>query len=957
MKEELEIQDGGEEEGSGRHGIWFMLAYLFIRIQHGGLKRDSRRTKGRPSPSKGIFGPINHGEDGHPWVWLEVMSVQGYQMMTKRQKARVRANFEAVIRSFVGWGEIDIQVQSLPYDTTKIKDSFTTSIVGEPSEKVAHRHAASRNRHANWIKKRGFKERHIFMGVRLRDERHFLQIWLAQLLRSLGLSSLVAHGNEQEIYYDQIQEVIGKFQNNHLDVRLLTGVETARVIQRCVYRGHKRLPELPSYSGNISSRGDLQRLTDSVARDFHHMMQIKHHDGESSYVTYMAIAKLPEWFDVDWLFAGDIDRRPVEISARLNLKPNEKATIENDHTLMRIENNLEDLAKNGTPDHKEFTRLVSRRSTSLKVKERLDGSDEPMIDVNAFMIVSSDTVEKLKKNREYVRNFCDRRGITLEIDDAYQAEIRRQTYPGTRLEYKDYELKLFCDAVACAMPHASPNIGNGGDLLGIALGYECCPFMYSHRDVLQYEVDEPTGQVFIGPSGEGKTDAMVNRAIGDAQSNMAAIFDEGKGDTNILEGDHDLLVDIEMMNLSEMAGLLNPLYLGSGDTVEEARKESRDLTLSVLWKCVGSDAEKGWKPILAEVIEQEFEENPNDPDLGRIIKQRLLTASDDDPERVEKRYIGRAIQTMMGAKYSEVIFAKGKPWQEIADKYIRRGQVTFVVYGHLTPPETVKEDDKYSEQERLAFLVRDLTNVIYYKFAMNPEVPVSIYKDEIQIDARMGGSISSDHLSRIGRSKGSTISLGSQHLNDVPQGFWENTSTYNFFRFNQPDNAELALRRLNLNVEKGSEEEQRLLLLMMDEPNNGREKYDVIVKTYDGKIGLVSFKQTFHGGRFVSNIQGVEQRRLKELERITSNKIVFAKRARTQAEAVAALIHLGVPKDVVYSADGFSLDVERWKEILLQLRDDEIVVEFNGELKVLKDTDLSAPTLPVKRRKTSIEQT
>jgi hypothetical protein len=503
---------------------------------------------------------------------------------------------------------------------------------------------------------------------------------------------------------------------------------------------------------------------------------------------------------------------------------------------------------------------------------------------------------------------------------------------------------MFCDGMAQAMPYATSLIGNGGDLQGVVLGQEASPFYYSHRLVLTKAVDTRTGQVFIGPSGEGKTDAMVSRAISDALGNMAAVFDEGKGDTRILEGQHELLVDIIVMDLSspEMAGLLNPLYLG--DDFEE----SRDLTLRVLWKCIGSEAQPGWRPLIAEAITAEFEEYPKSPDIDRIIKQRLLEADVSDPDHAAKKAIGRTIMSLRNTRHSQVIFGQGQPWQNVAHEYIRRGQVTFVVYGHLTPPEGDKPDNELNDQERLSLLVRDLTNVIYYKFAMDPEIPLAIYKDEIQIDKRMGGSVASGHLSRIGRSKGSTINLGGQLLDDVPEDFWENASTYNFFRFTTTPPAKKAIELLNINVTPGSAEEKRLLSLLLGDKNSGRRKYDVIVKTYDGEIGLVAFKQIYHGGRFVSNIEGVEQRHRADLEKAAARGLPYARRAETSDAVEATLVHLGVSPEVFAEANGNQYALEKWKEVLLNLGDNELVVCIDGQLKLVNvDRPSTAPQLPM----------
>jgi hypothetical protein len=364
-------------------------------------------------------------------------------------------------------------------------------------------------------------------------------------------------------------------------------------------------------------------------------------------------------------------------------------------------------------------------------------------------------------------------------------------------------------------------------------------------------------------------------------------------------------------------------------------------------KCTGFANQPEWEPVAAEVIDDEFAEFPESPDIQRIVKQRLRNAPESDPEHRVKRAIGRSIMGLMNAKHSDVIFAPGKPWQEVADEYIQRGQVTFVIYDELTPPDADKPVKDLSNQERLALMARDLTNVAYYKIAMNPEIPLAIYKDEIQIDKRMGGSVSSEHLSRIGRSKGSTINLGGQYLEDVPKGFWENTSTMNFFRFTTPSSARKAIELLRINVKPGSDEEDRLINLLLDVPNNGRRKYDVIVRTHDGEVGLVAFKQIYHGGRFVSNIEGVEERRRSDSASAAAEQLLFVRRAKTPEDAEQALVRLGIPAEVIRNPNGYQREIAHLKEIVRGLKDDECLVRQGERLIVLREAENSVPQLPM----------
>jgi hypothetical protein len=952
---ENQHRKGGKSKNDKKfkRGILEKFAVWILLFKNGEITRDNRRSKGLRPPSTGITGPINHDEFGHPWVWMEAETVRGYYMMDSGEKWRFWDYLDNALKSFVGWSgirhdvEIDIQVHAMPYDLDKVDADLRASVMGELSGKLLRRHTNSRRRTLNEIEKLGLRERRVFMGVKLRDERSFLHRMIAQLMLWMNFSSLLANGNEDEIYHDQIQEVLGKFRHHHIKVRLLSGMETAQVIQRCVYRGHDHLPVLSNGDAEmINSNSDLHQLSSSVAYDHHDMVEILQ-DGESSYAAYMPIAKLPdEYYGLSWLFWGDDFLVPVEVAARLRIKPLETSKAENAKTLNRVKAALSDLAGKsaGTNVDNEVDRLLSRQAVAEAEKERLD-KDDPKVDVNAVLIVSGKDPDMVRDNSRSVIARCGYEKVTALIDETKLAEIRRQTYPGARLLYNRYTLNLFSDGMAQAMPHATSVIGNGGDLLGVVLGPDAGPFLYSHRLVLRKRIDAPPGQLFIGPSGEGKSSMMVNCVIADAEAGMAGIYDEGKGDSTILESEERLQVNIKVLDLSseEMAGLLNPLYLGDNE------KEKHDLALDVLMKCIGSEAQQGWRPLVRHIVAEELAEHPDDPDFQRIVRERLFGAALDDPRRQMKLEIGEAILGMMDAEHADVIFAKGKPWKEVSDEYIARGQVTFVVYGHLTPPEDrEKPDSALNEQERLAVMVRQLTNVIYYKFALDPKVPLAMYKDEIHIDKRMGGNISSGYLARMGRSKGCTVSLGGQLMDDPPEDFWKNSSTVWLFTFRQTDEAEKAITRLGMTVEKGTVEYQRLLNLMMGKPGSGRGKYHVIVMTHDKSIGMVAANQLYHEGLFVTNIEAVEERRRQLRESLAARKLSYVRRAETPEAAEDALIALGVPPEIIGNPNGYESVVERWKEVLLNLgANEKLVVDADGQLMVMAETDLRVPQLPL----------
>jgi hypothetical protein len=951
MSDNEEQQGGASRKRRKRNqGILVEIALWILLLKTGASTRERRRRKGQKPPSTGICGPINHGEDGHPWVWMEIQTIRGFSMMDFARQMRVKANFDEALRSFVGWAgsrrnvEMDLQVQALPYDLNRVNEILKDTTVGELSTTSLQNHARSRLRTINEIKRLELKERRVFIGVKLRDERSMLFRMLAQLMLGIGFSSAFANGNEDVIYADQVQEVLGKFENNHLKARLLGGMETAGVIQRCVYRGHAKLPVLADESGVINDPTDLHRLSNSVARDHFDMMEI-FQDGESSFAAYMPVAKLPEQFAMSWLFFGNNAGEPVEVSARMSVIPLENSRAENARTLNIIDATLEDLYKKSVNNNmdSEIARYKARKETAEAEKARLD-KDEPKVSVNACMVVSGDSQAAVRRNSRYVIAECARQKVVLEIDESNQAEIRRQTYPGARLLYTDYRLELFVDGMAMAMPHATSLVGNGGDMLGVVHGPESGPFLYAHRRVLKRgaEGDTAVGEVVLGPSGEGKSSFMVNKAIADAAAGMAAIFDEGKGDSKILTG-AKLLVPHIVMDLSapEFAGLLNPLYLGG--TV----KESRDLTVDMLWNNIQSGVQTSWKRIVRQVVTEELDEFPDDPDFERIVRQRLMKADREDPQRLAKLEIGQEILGIMDTDHSEVIFAKGKPWKEIAGQYVQPGQVAFVVYGHLTPPEGEKPDSTLREQERLALTVRDLITVIYYKFAMDPDIPVAVYKDEIQIDRRMGGSVSSGFLSRMGRSKGCTITLGGQLMDDPPEDFWANTKTIWLFRFNQDGEAEKAIWRLGYGVERGSTEWKSLISLMLGEKESGRESYEVIVKTMDDEIGLVALNQLFHEGQFVSNIEGVAELRRNNRDGADLMQLPYIRRVATPEDARAELVRVGVSPEVVSNPNGHVDAVDQWTAIVMGLKDDELAVVENGKLLVLREAEVSAPQLPM----------
>jgi hypothetical protein len=342
-------QQGGETQEKPKLGFRGMLALWIATWEAGAFKRDRRRSKGKQPPSKGITGPINHGEDGHPWLWMEARTVAAYQTMTRSEQRHAKYNFKQALESLEGH-ELDIQVQALPYSREEVEEQMKAGIIGKPSEEISERHAKSRQRNHEYIEKRGFKQRHCFIGVQMQDERSMFARVISQVLLWVGFSSLLAVGYEHIIYHDQIQGILGKFRHNNVPVRPLSGLETAQVIQRCIYRGHDKLPVLSDDSGVVGGSGELKRLTSSAARiprDDMDMVEIRQ-DGSTRFVSYLAVAKLPDSdLDLSWLFVGDNKNRPVEVSARISINDRARAKAYNAHTLLRIRNEIANLVKAG----------------------------------------------------------------------------------------------------------------------------------------------------------------------------------------------------------------------------------------------------------------------------------------------------------------------------------------------------------------------------------------------------------------------------------------------------------------------------------------------------------------------------------------------------------------------------------------------------------------------------------
>jgi hypothetical protein len=922
-----EEQRGGVFRRSAKSSKRSTLAQIALWLNQyaeGELERKSGRPKDERSPTTGIVGPINFGEEESPWVWLEITPVHGFAWMENARQRGIENSFNSVLKSFSGWQgsrravEIDFQVQNWPFDFEEIDRELRKSVVGELPEEIKEKLEAlserSRGLSIEEIERLSFEETRIFVGVKLRDERSLGVRVLSKFLQLLGFRLQTANGDDLALYREQILQVEAKLKNNGLKVRLLRGKETARVIQHAVFRGHKKLPALPKDTELISTDNALYRLGHSTGLDQVDMAEIIQ-DGASRFAAFMSVADLPTDFEgLSWLYVGDQDGRRVEVSARLHVQPLAYSKSKNAGTLNIIEGNIthtvKQIARETAKGHSVGGLVAARKGHEARKavaeaeKARLD-QGVPKVDVYALMVVSGDDPDRVRANSRFVMDQCANNGVALEIDEANTTHVRRQTYPGTRQLYTRYGLPMFSDGVAQAMLHATAVIGNGGDMVGIAIspGADSGPCRYSHRMVLKKGINAPPGEVVWGPSGGGKTNFLLNAGIGDALAGMATIYDEGgKDDSLILKG-AKLPVPHMVMDLSslEMAGLLNPLYLGDNP------KESRDMTLDVLMRLIGKEARQGWEPAISSAIWTELEEHPDDPDFERIV-QKLRGTGSSDPRQGMKQEIADVILGLMRTEHAEIIFAKGKPWKSVAGKYIKRGQFTLVVYGHLTPPhDRDTPDEKLNMQQRLAIIVRQLTSALYYKIAMDPRIPASIKLDEIHINHRLDGGVASGHLSRVGRYSGSTVTEAGQLVGDVQRDFLANTSTIWCFKLNQPEQAEMAIERMGLNVVKGSDENPNEEWLwyrqwMMATPDEGRPQYTAFVRMHNGQFGLVLLNQLFHGGQFMSGPEEVEE----------------YQRMRREAEQV--LVRLGVPPEMVENPNGNEEEVEDLKALVMDLR-------------------------------------
>jgi hypothetical protein len=134
---------------------------------------------------------------------------------------------------------------------------------------------------------------------------------------------------------------------------------------------------------------------------------------------------------------------------------------------------------------------------------------------------------------------------------------------------------------------------------------------------------------------------------------------------------------------------------------------------------------------------------------------------------------------------------------------------------------------------------------------------------------------------------------------------------------------------------------------MMGKEGSGRRKYDVIVKTHDDQIGMVAVNQLYHQGMFVTNREAVVEQERQQRVGETSRLPTYIRRTKTPEAAQEELIRTGIPRDMFRQPNGHRSDLERLVQIILDLEDNEFLCLLDGKFKVLRDTDLLVPQIPM----------
>jgi hypothetical protein len=898
------------------------LLYFVAASSRPESQKQGRLKKVVSYPIRAIIGPLVVTTRGKWLVGFKLALVSGGETLTVRQRIdlagqlhRLHASDELMRRPGRIYG------LSSQFDPATCDKEWSRQLIMAPPSHILARHLAAREFQKTKLIEFGFRDLDLYIVFNLRDWRSAIMLAGIKLqILLLRRDSRILYANAANRFVDQIEalnEVLE--QNGFPDARPMTQREMYWLIEKTVFPGHDIAKDngIPD-SEPLTDLAMIKLMTDNLGYDHGKALQLSRgHDGSPGsggerYTSYLAVAKLPESIDYEWLFSGHKNGHPVEFVVNFCSTPPEKnktlATKRNQRLVETYK-----LLRKTLQTSTDLSRLVEQRDTNEKVMA-YSQANGVTLDLDIFILISASSLKQLQTLRTQYETRMRQRRIKFDTDGARQEEIRESLFIGNETSYNYHTQWLRTMGFAKSLYCADTGQGNGGAFHGFVVGRRLKPFLFSLSRVLLPEIDEAGLMVVCGPSGSGKTTWMAADAVAEASDGACCIFDEGAVKKDTIDIKQLNGIPVMHLDFTTFDGALNPGILGQ--TIDEKRDFITDFFQQC---CKRWDSFRYSAPIQAAV--DDLLKVPVDSEAFR--RPDLLAAVEKLASGVygpEGREVGAQIKLLAQHRHGKLFFSNKFAWEEIA-KFMQPGVVTFVHYGEQEIPAKLDVDrEKWSPSDHLAVLARRYGKHLFGAVASRRDIYVHLYFDEIHHDKKLGDDNYAEDYGRVARSKQTSVTLGSQAPEDFPESFYQYVAAVLMFAQKFARSAAACLPALNVMAEPGSDEYN----LWLERLTNGLGKYHAYFRWLKFNPVMVKLQDHWTGDDFRTNNRAryeINQRHLAETTRAL-NLENMVRRQDTRDAARTELQRIGFWPDTARE------QAERIA-MVMQLQDGEAIERHN----------------------------
>lgn len=747
--------------------------------------------------------------DKSVWLWVKIPPTP-YEFLDNDTREQSARSMDIALATLLTSDEKPLECQLIvtnsPFDSVEwVNELYKIAARDNPSDELV----SLLNEMENRVHQIGFKEKQVYLGVKLGNRTEFsatggsflpLTDILNVLTPAFGVKDYSVSEKEIDFWDKKAKLFRRSLINGHLRGEKVYAEEIAYIIKKPFF------PAMPMPPVDVSGRqdwglGELDYLTDGRIENFaKHLKITQEVDGEEKvgYRATLCFSKFPDVLyypqQEPWIHFSSSLSFPIDFYSRFTLEPARKVRKEVGKKLAEVKDQAQNMTSAGGSLNIDIQERL-RQGTNLDYELSQDA--EPWVYARHRITVEAETEDELKERvREVIDHYRDL-GITVTASTGDQMNLLLESMPNDYIRMSAYYQRQQISIISAGTPAGTGKVGNqkkrlpNGDtagFLGTYIGYTTSRvltpvFLSAHSTIAE---GLENGILLTGSPGSGKSNLAFTLTYYMTLMGCWGIFIDPKGDSLPMLELPGMKEKTTLFDVTEGAdGILDPFNLG------ETLDEQVALADQLINMFLGNKIPTGGNVSISKALKA-VSERP-EPSLGKVVE--FLIAS---REPVAKD-MGIVLDKIRNLPLSRLCFKPAGVNQELKmDKGL-----TLITLRKLNLPGPDIDPENYETSHQLAvaimFLLTSYTRNLLFNTNKNHPKFLGIDEASVLTSTKQGIKMISEVVT-MGRAFNTAIILISQNSKEFEGSRIENSlSTRIAFKANSKDEIDNLI--LNLGIE------------------------------------------------------------------------------------------------------------------------------------------------------------